>query len=221
MVKTASNKYNIMTHKTHIKQNITGNRMTCPLRNCLFAVLLLTGFTTQGSAQGSPSFRERLFFGGNFGIAIGEYTDIELSPIAGYYITPRWAAGIGVSYEYYNNKYHWNLGNFNYERIETHIWGGRLFTNYVIVNNVNDWIALGFNFRIFVHGEYEALSYEKKFFNYGATGRELANNFLVGGGLRFPMGKRSSMNLTVLWNLNAKINDFYGNEPVIRVGFNF
>lgn len=210
-----------MTHKTHIKQNITGNRTSCSLRSCLFAVLLLTGFTTPGSAQGSSSFRDRLFFGGNFGIAIGEYTDIELSPIVGYYITPRWAAGIGISYEYYNNKYHWNLGNFNYERIETHIWGGRLFTNYVIVNNVNDWIALGFNFRIFVHGEYEVLNYEKKFFNYGATGRELANNFLAGGGLRFPMGKRSSMNLTVLWNLNAKINDFYGNEPFIRVGFNF
>jgi len=89
------------------------------------------------------------------------------------------------------------------------------------VNNVNDWIQLGMNFRIFAHLEYEALSYEKKFFNYNATGRELQHSVLVGGGLRFPMGKRSSMNLTVLWNLNSSLNNVYGSGPIIRMGYNF
>jgi hypothetical protein len=175
-------------------------------------------------AQQNYSFRDRLFFGGNFGLAIGQYTDIEISPHVGYYITPRWAAGIGITYEYYNNKYHWEIYDppiIRYERFETHIWGGRLFTNYVIVNNVNDWIPFGFNFRIFAHVEYEALSYEKKFFDYDATGRQLQHSFLVGGGLRFPMGKRSSMNLTLLWNLNSNLNSIYGSGPIIRIGYNF
>jgi hypothetical protein len=142
--------------------------------------------------------------------------------LVGYYITPRWAAGIGITYEYYNYKYHFlDPYTGQTERFETHIWGGRLFTNYVIVNNVNDFIPLGLNFRIFAHVEYEALSYEKKFFNYSATGRELQNSVLVGGGLRFPMGKRSSMNLTILWNLNSTLNDIYGGGPVIRIGYNF
>ena len=173
------------------------------------------------SAQQNHSFRDRLFFGGSFGNMIGTYTDIEVSPLVGYYITPRWAAGIGITYEYYNYKYHYVFSNGQTERFETHIWGGRLFTNYVIVNNVNDFIPLGLNFRIFAHVEYEALSYEKKFFNYDATGRELQNSVLVGGGLRFPMGKRSSMNLTILWNLNSRMNDIYGGSPVIRFGYNF
>ena len=190
----------------------------------LCVLLLFVFFAFSASAQ--PSFRDRLFLGGSFGLAIGQYTDIEISPHVGYYITPRWAAGIGMTYEYYNNKYHWEYtvpGSpyIQYERFETHIWGARLFTNYVIVNNVNDWIPLGLNFRIFAHAEYEVLSYEKGFFDYGASGRQLQNSILVGGGLRFPMGRRSSMNLTLLWNLNSAMNSVYGNGPILRFGYNF
>ena len=187
-------------------------------------LFLFVNFAFSASAQ-NHSFRDRLFFGGSFGLAIGQYTDIEISPHVGYYITPRWGAGIGFTYEYYNNKYHWpfinHLGQIYYERYETHIWGGRIFTNYVIINNVNDFIPLGLHFRIFAHAEYEALSYEKGFFIHDAPGRELQNSILVGGGLRFPMGKRSSMNLTLLWNLNSQLNSIYGNGPILRFGYNF
>jgi len=195
------------------------------IRFCILVFCVALAFPI--SAQTNHSVRDRLFFGGSFGLMIGTYTDIEISPHVGYYITPRWAAGIGITYEYYNNRDHifivdpitgWIIGT---ERLETHIWGGRLFTNYVIVNNINDWIPLGFNFRIFAHVEYEALSYEKRFFEYNATGRELHHSILVGGGLRFPTGKRSSINLTVLWNLNSKLNDVYQGGPVIRLGYNF
>ena len=175
------------------------------------------------SAQNNFSFRDRLFFGGNIGLmASNAYTDIELSPHIGYYITSRWSAGVGITYEYYNNKFHWFITPKNeFERFETHIYGGRLFTNYVIVNNMNDWIPLGFHFRIFAHVEHEILSYEKGFLEYNATGRKMLNSFLVGGGFRFPMGRRSSMNLTILWNLNPDLNEKYGNGPILRIGYNF
>jgi hypothetical protein len=182
----------------------------------LFLVVTLCAVSVAANSQ---TFRDRLFFGGSFGLMVGTYTDIELSPHAGYYITNRWAAGVGFTYEYYNNKYHFD--GYGLDRLETHVYGGRIFTNYVLVNNVNDWIPLGLNFRIFAHVEYEALSYEKRFFEYDADGRKLLNNFLVGGGFRFPMGRRSSMNLTLLWNLNSELYNIYGNGPVIRIGFNF
>ena len=188
-------------------------------RFCVLALCAMLALPA--SAQTNHSFRDRLFFGGSFGLAIGTYTDIELSPHVGYYITPRWGAGVGMTYEYYNNKYHFLDSYGYYERFETNIWGGRIFTNYVLVNNVNDWLPFGLNFRIFAHVEYEVLSYEKRFLAYNATGRELQNSILVGGGLRFPMGKRSSMNLTILWNLNSNLNDAYGSGPVLRLGFNF
>ena len=200
--------------KTTVYRSASVKGWSCVLVLCVLFSLPL-------SAQKNYSFSDRLFFGGGFGLTVGTYTDIEVSPIVGYYVTPRWAVGVGAVYEYYNYKYHWVTISGDYERFETNIWGGRLFTNYVIINNVNDWIPLGLNFRIFAHVEYEALSYEKKFFNYSATGRELQHSFLVGGGLRFPTGKRSSMNFTILWNLNSQLNDIYGNGPIIRFGFNF
>jgi len=190
------------------------------MRFCI--LFFCVAFVLPASAQTSFSFRDRLFWGGSLGLTIGNYTDIEISPHVGYYITSRWAAGIGVTYEYYNNRDHFiDLSTGRTERFKTNIWGGRLFTNYVIVNDVNDWIPLGLNFRIFAHVEYEALSYEKRFFDYDATGRELQHSILVGGGLRFPSGKRSSTNLTVLWKINSKLNDIYQGGPVIRIGFNF
>ena len=191
-------------------------------RLCIFAFCAALVFPA--SAQTSHSFSDRLFFGGSLGLNIGQYTNIEVSPHVGYYITPRWGAGVGVTYEYLNLKFHFHdpsTGVYWTERLETHIWGSRLFTNYVIINNVNDWIPLGLNFRIFAHAEYEALSYEKRFFKEGATGREWHHSFLLGGGLRFPMGRRSSMNMTLLWNLNPKMNDVYGTGPIFRLGFNF
>ena len=199
--------------------------MSMKLKFC-YVLALCAMFIFPVSAQQKYSFCDRLFYGGNFGLSIGTYTDIEVSPHVGYYLTARWAVGIGFTYEYYNNRDHFILydpftGNVQTERFETNIWGGRLFTNYVIVNNVNDWIPLGLDFRIFAHVEYEAMSYEKKFFNYEATGRQIQHGILLGGGLRFPMGKRSSMNLTVLWNLNSQRNDFYGNGPILRLGYNF
>ena len=192
------------------------------MKKRFYTLILCVMLVVPALAQKNYSFRDRLFFGGGFGLSVGSYTDIEVSPLVGYYITPRWAAGVGFTYEYYNNKYHWiDQYTGQYERYETHIFGGRLFTNYVIVNNVNDWIPFGLNFRIFAHIEDELMSYEKSFFYYSKPGRELQNSFLVGGGLRFPTGKRSSMNLYILWNLNSQLNNFYGSGPIIRMGFNF
>ena len=193
------------------------------MKYLVFISLFLYTCIFSAKAQNDFSFRDRLFFGGNLGFVAGSaYTDIEVSPIVGYYITPRWSSGVGVTYKYYNNRYYWWVGPPQlYERLETNIWGGRLFTNYVIVNNINDWVRLGLNIRIFAHAEYEAMSFERNVFYYGESGRLLQNSFLVGGGLRFPMGRRSSMNLTILWNLNTSMENIYGGGPIIRIGFNF
>ena len=194
------------------------------MKYLILIVFLFCSYILPASAQGEHSFRDRLFFGGNFGLMIGtSYTDIEVSPHVGYFITPRLSAGIGVTYKYYNEKIRvWTDLGWQDFRFETHIWGGRLFANYVIINDVNEWVPFLPNMRIFAHTEYEALSFEKRMFERDAKGRELVHSFLVGGGLRFPMGRRSSFNLAVLWKLNSsQLNDIYGSGPIFRIGFNF
>jgi hypothetical protein len=165
-----------------------------------------------------PSLRDRMFFGGNFGLSFGNTTSIIVSPITGVYITPRLAGGIGVRYEYFRNSY---PGTVHYD---THIYGGSVFGRYMIIKNMGEAIGFGgIGTGLFVQSEYEMLSLESKWFdltNPSPDGRFLLHSVLVGGGLYQPIGSRSGILITVLWNLNESHNSIYSN-PIIRFGFNF
>ena len=55
----------------------------------------------QKSEDSAPPFKERLFFGGNVGLMFGTFTDIQLSPVVGYWVLPRLAIAVGPTYRYY------------------------------------------------------------------------------------------------------------------------
>ena len=186
----------------------------------LFLLLLCAVYSTEGvKAQGMqdektyPTAR-RLFFGGNLGLQFGTYTDIEVSPIAGYWITPRIAPGVGLKYEYYKSPF----------VSGTHIFGGSIFTSVLVVKNLNQVIDLiHSDIGILAHAEYEALSLDNRHFNlsgYSTSGRFIQQNFYVGGGIRQPVGENGAFYLLVLWNLNQNMNSFYS-SPLFRVGFTF
>lgn len=158
---------------------------------------------------------DRLFFGGNFGMQFGTITNIEISPLVGYYITPRLAAGTGIRFEYFKDKGY-------YAPYETAIYGGNIFTRYIIINNLGEGLNLGLNTGIFAQLEYEALSLEREYFEppYTQDGRFIVHSVLVGGGIIQPIGRRSAFLLSVLYNLNDNARSPYSN-PIIRVGFNF
>ena len=185
------------------------------IRFCL--LIFCTALAFPAMAQSNFSFSDRLFFGGNIFFEAGDWrTDIDVSPIVGYYITPRLSAGTGITYRYLNYKLGQNPDG-TWHRFETHIWGFRPFTNYVIINNVGEWIPIVGDFRIFAHFEYEALKYEKRVFPEGPW----QHNILGGGGLRLPMGRRSSANIFLLWYIYSKPQNPYSTGLTWRVGFNF
>lgn len=181
--------------------------------------LFCLAFPASGAGwEDPPSFRDRLFFGGNFGLSFGDVTSIIVSPIAGFYITPRLAGGLGVRYEYYKSNY---PGHVPYD---THIYGGSVFSRYMIIKNMGEAIGFGgWGTGVFLQGEYEALSLERQHFDLSGSnpdGRFYLHSVLVGGGIYQPIGQRSGFLITVLWNLNESVNSIYSN-PVIRVGFTF
>jgi hypothetical protein len=158
---------------------------------------------------------DRLFFGGNFSLMFGYITNIEISPLVGYYITPRLAAGTGIRFEYYKDKGY-------YYPFQTTIYGGSVFSRYIIIKNLGEGINMGLNTGIFSQVEYEILSLEKEYFEppYSEDGRFLVHSVLVGGGIIQPIGRRSAFLVTVLYNLNESVRSPYSN-PIIRVGFTF
>ncbi len=163
-------------------------------------------FSAFSQRQSKKVLSDKIYFGGNLGLQFGTITQIDLSPLVGYQITDALSAGVGLSYQYYSDS-RWSSGN-----IQTDIYGWKVFSKYFFYED------------LFVQVENEMLNLETKYFdvlnNYQNQDRFWLNCFMVGGGYRQRIGERSSVMLTVLWNLNQTANTPYSN-PIVRVGFNF
>jgi hypothetical protein len=73
----------------------------------LMLVLATAGVWAQegDEDEGKKGFqKEKLFVGGNFGLAFGNYTFINISPQLGYRFTNLFAAGMGVNGQYVSFK---------------------------------------------------------------------------------------------------------------------
>ena len=190
--------------------------------NGLLLVLLFTSFISvfgqqddillnkQATRTEIPPLRERLFFGGSLGLQFGTFTDIEVSPIVGLWLLPRVSIAAGPNFHYYKNPYY-----------HTTIYGGRTYIQYIILEDFDKVIPLGIHVGLFLHLEDEALSLESEVFGDPySNGRFMINTLLAGGGIRQPLGQRSSVNIMFLWALNNSEYGIYSN-PEIRVSVVF
>jgi hypothetical protein len=173
----------------------------------IVVLVCLCFFSYYAGAQqeSKPSFGERIYFGGNFGLNFGtNYTVVELSPIVGYKITERLSAGFGITYIYYKQKI--PAYNFTYE---TSIYGGNVFTRYFFTES------------LFAHVEGGALNLDVPAIYYPyELAREWVPNLLVGGGYRSMIGQRASFMIMLLYDVIDDPNSPYRN-PILRVGFGF
>lgn len=177
------------------------------------AILCFSFVTASGQTakQTAPPFRERIFFGGNFGLQFGSITDIELSPVVGYWVLPRVAVALGPDYRYYS-----------YNKVRTHIYGGKSYLEFTLLRNINSVIPIGTNSDIIAHFEDQYLSLESSFFKDPlSSGRFYVNTLLAGGGISQQIGKRASINLVVLWALNTDDSLGLYSNPEFRLSFIF
>jgi hypothetical protein len=183
--------------------------------NAIFIFLLLIASVSiisgQKSKEETPPLRDRLFFGGNFGLQFGTITDIQVSPVIGLWIFPRLAVAVGPDYRFYK-----------YRNDRTNIYGGKGYMQFVVIKDINSVIPVGVNIGVFLHVEDELLSLESSFWKNPpiTSDRFYINTILAGGGISQQIGKRSSLNFMVLWALNDSGYEVYSN-PEIRVSFNF
>jgi len=187
------------------KNRLTGGRL-------LLLVISLTILSfSQAFAQreiypeDNPPLSERMYFGGNLSLQFGTITFIDVSPLAGVMITEKYSAGVGATYQYFNDRF------FNYN---SNIYGGRIFNRYNVLP------------RIFAHAEYETLNLEVANqlpnSNDIVLTRDWVPGFLVGAGYFSPFGNRGGMNFMLLYNLtHDNLRSPYREPYVIRVGFVF
>jgi hypothetical protein len=170
----------------------------------------------QKSENATPAFKERLFFGGNLGLMFGTITDLQISPVVGYWLLPRLAVAIGPTYRYFRSTDYYNLVN------KTSIYGAKSYAQFVLIQDMSSFIPMGAHTGVFLHIEDELLSLKANFWKapLNPRGRFYVNTVLLGGGISQQIGKRSSMDFMVLWPLNESDYNIY-NKPEIRVSFIF
>lgn len=135
---------------------------------------------------------DKVSLGGNLGIS--RYA-INVAPVAGYMITEKVMAGIGINYI--------SLGSPYYAGRIT-IYGGKVFGRYFIKEFA------------FLHAEVEELNGPWDPFYQGNM---WINTTLLGAGYRQSLGGTVFMDMMVLWNINDHVYSPYTN-PVLRMGFN-
>jgi len=166
----------------------------------IFCLNSISAQNDKNNFRRQESFYSKLFFGGGFGLQFGNLTLIELSPMVGYKVTPRFGVGVSPTYKYY--KY---SDSFNSALdFKTNVLGGSVFARYLITEN------------IFAHTEYESLFFNTKLQGSDVSATQI-NSVFIGGGYRQLIGGNTSLNLMVLWNLNDTPDSPYTN-PVIRMG---
>jgi hypothetical protein len=173
-------------------------------------LIAVQAISAQKVRSETPPLKERLFYGGSFGLQIGTITDIELSPIIGLWVLPRLSVAVGPDYRFYKDP-----------DGRTNIYGGKGYTEFYIIRDINSLIPIGLNMGIFIHFEDEYLSLDSEFWQIPVTDKRYnVNTLLAGAGISQPIGMRSSINMMVLWALNESEYNIYS-SPEFRVTFTF
>ncbi|MFO7755816.1 MAG: hypothetical protein R6V34_07530 [Bacteroidales bacterium] len=181
----------------------------------VFIFLFLSGMISYGQyeaqKEANPPIRERIFYGGSFGLQFGTIANIEVSPVVGIWLLPRLAVAAGPKYRYYKDP----LG-------KTDIYGARSFARFMFIQDLSQFIPLGMRMGFYVHGEYEALSLRSDFWksNYNDDSRFWEHTTLAGLGMSQLLGRRASVNITLMWSLTESEYQIYDN-PEIRIDFIF
>jgi hypothetical protein len=83
---------------------------------CLFAILGSVAHAQDEEPEKKGFDRDKLFFGGNFGLAFGSAsTLVNVSPQIGYRFNRYLAAGAGVNFIYSSYKYSYTGANYDYQ----------------------------------------------------------------------------------------------------------
>jgi len=168
------------------------------------------GGQNQRQDERSGFQRENLRFGGNFGMRFGAITFIDVSPTVGYQFTNRFLAGVGVTYNFYRERFYLNNAR---QEFTMHVIGGTTFAQFSIIQIP----AL----HIFARAEYSLLNQrvDVDFLGQYQQRRDWVHYPMVGGGVLLPFGRSGGVTIQLMWDLLENENTIFGSNPIIRMGF--
>ena len=159
---------------------------------------------TEDPIQPSPpkqkkSLSDKLYFGGYFNMSFGQYTVIGIEPMIGYKLIPRLSVGAKVRYNYVQDKRY--VETYTYSN-----YGASIFSRLLLFRG------------LYAHAEYAGYNY-KYYYETGGSDRQWVPFLLVGAGYTMRVGKRTSLNAEVLFDVLQNDKSPYSRwEPFYSVG---
>ena|SRR2546423_385499 len=183
------------------------------IKKCLLATLLSASalfVRAQEEEEPKKGFdKEKLFFGGNFGLSFGNYTLVNVSPQVGYRFNRFLAAGAGVNFIYSSFKYDY-YGYKDQNGVAGLNIFGRVYPIEYILLQVQPEMNYTWAKRKYYDGT--ELKLDPKF----------VPSLLLGGGAAIPLGnRRSAMLVMIEYDLLQNDRSPYGKKAFINIGFNF
>lgn len=153
----------------------------------------------------------RLIIGGSLGLAFGDYTNINISPLVGYRISQLFAAGLAINAQYGSERFRDYYGNTG-QRNQYSIFGGGVWGRVY---------PLDFLF-IHIQPEYNHVNLKSTYYdtdpktvvkdNYGVP------SLLMGGGYTQPVGGGAAFSIMALYDVLQDSRSPYQNGLILRVG---
>jgi hypothetical protein len=133
------------------------------------------------SAKPKTNFKNNIFYGGYINLSFGSYKVIGIEPMIGYKLTPKFAAGLKLRYDYIEDDRY-------AQSYTTSTYGGSIFGRYLLTP------------KFYAQVEAATYNYEYFYFN-GGSEREWVPFLLMGGGLIQPLGEHSWMNVQIMFDV--------------------
>lgn len=191
------------------------------MKKIIFALLAIT-FTSVAFAQPEyerPSRRnedtderplgfkkENLFLGGNFGLGVGSYTNINISPQIGYHLSPMFDAGVGINFQFISQKTY-DYNGYDYSKITQFITGGNIFGRFFP-------FPQGF---IQIQPEYNYVTYKESYYGGNYQPSKFSKgvpSILVGAGANL-----NGVLVGVFYDAAQDINSPYGGHAFLSFGY--
>lgn len=158
--------------------------------------------------------KEKVFFGGTFGMGFGNITRINISPQIGYRFTDYFAAGTGINFQYVAFKQKYTNGEL-FHKSSQGVIGLNVFGRVYPLRQFMLQVQPEANY-IFGKEIYYDTNPRQEY----TLDTKIVPSLLAGGGVVLPSG-RSALIISVFYDVLQDSSSPYGNRPIVNFTFNF
>jgi hypothetical protein len=172
-------------------------------------VMILIQIAHAQQTENSGFDKSKLFFGGTLGGSFGTYTIVNVSPQVGYRLSPMFATGVGLNYNYYGYDDGYMTSKQTY--LGMNIFGRVYPIPQLFLQAQPELNYMWASQTINGGGQY----------NPAVKINQFVSTLLLGGGAAIPVGSNGAIMISVMYDVLQNYYSPYYHQAVYGFGYNF